>query len=680
MGETLELIDKTNYDIIFLDLYLPDSRGVESFQRVSQLVTTTPVVILSGLSDKNVARDIVKMGAQDFLVKNEFDGKLLEKAITYSIERKKYQDILQKSEMRYRTTFESVGVAIGEYDYSELKLFLDKKRQSGVEDILEELSLNLKNAMNFRDMIQVENINNEVLHLFEMSSLANFKKNIHLIYTDDTVKHLERLILAIWNDEDYYEKETTYKTKSGKIIHALNRMKLLGNEFGYYRALISVVNISRLKNTEAEVRDQSKLLQAVSESAAAMLSAEEFDVGVNLALSRILKGLNAAAVVFYCGSESESKELKRLSLQLEKKSLKNEIPEKWNVKNTPRPLDKGTGASFSRNEDKTIDKTFLGKSFHHLALAPVVISEKIWGMMAVLRAEDEPFTSFESESLLTVARNLGAAYSRHEAREELEELNEELEQRVKDRTEQLESTNKELESFSYSVSHDLRAPLRAINGFTSVLAEEYESAFDEQGKHFLKNIQRGAQDMSSLIEDLLQFSRLGRKQIQMSPIDMEVLVEEASEMLRAQHSNKEVKLKVKNLEECKGDKAMIRQVLTNVIGNSIKYSHSEKPLEITIGSNRKDDLVEYYIADNGVGFDMKYVDKIFGVFQRLHQDTQFEGTGVGLAIVQRIVTRHGGNVRAEGEVNEGATIYFALPSIDSNPMLIEGSQIVEESA
>jgi light-regulated signal transduction histidine kinase (bacteriophytochrome) len=187
--------------------------------------------------------------------------------------------------------------------------------------------------------------------------------------------------------------------------------------------------------------------------------------------------------------------------------------------------------------------------------------------------------------------------------------------------------------------------------------------------------------MSSLIEDLLQFSRLGRKPIQMSPIKMDTLVKDAVEMMQSHQPDKEIILDVKELELCKGDQSMIRQVVTNFIGNSVKYSHSDKPVKITVGSRKTDDLVEYYISDNGVGFDMKYVDKIFGVFQRLHQDTQFEGTGVGLAIVQRIVTRHGGHVRAESEVDKGATFYFSLPAIGSDPMLIEGDeQKMEQSA
>lgn len=671
MESAQKLIHAHEFDIIFLDLYLPDSQGVESFEKLSKLVTAIPVVILSGLSDKNIARDIVKMGAQDFIVKNEFDSNLLEKAITYSIERKKYQDILQKSEARYRTTFESVGVAIGEYDYTLLRQMLEEKRKAGVTDILKDLSLDLKSAIELRNKLQVMNINDEVLHLFEMSDLEEFRNNTHLIYTEDTVEHLERMILAIWNEEDYFEQETTYRTKFGHLIQVLNRMRLLGDDFGYYRALISVVNISRLKRTEQEVRNQSRLLQAVSESAGAMLSTDSFIEGVDAALALLLKGINAEVVAFYCGCHSEN-QLQEFSFHCSDEQYRSKLPANLNPVELPEVLAQGKFVNVKKGDSKKLDNLFLDEYFSDLALVPIVLFDKLWGVIAVMRNNSEAFSAFENSSLLTVARNLGAAYSRHEAREELEKLNQELEQRVKDRTEQLESTNKELESFSYSVSHDLRAPLRAINGFTSVLAEEYESVFDDQGRHFLNNVKRGAKDMSNLIEDLLHFSRLGRKPIQMTAINMESLTKDVVTTLKGQSPDKEVEVNLRELKQCQGDKSMVRQVLINFIGNAIKYSRKGETIRIEVGSEAQGDLVEYYIKDNGVGFDMKYVDKIFGVFQRLHQDTQFEGTGVGLAIVQRIVTRHGGQVRAEGEENNGATFYFSLPAAGSNQAFTTG--------
>ncbi|MBI3233203.1 MAG: PAS domain S-box protein [Bacteroidetes bacterium] len=226
---------------------------------------------------------------------------------------------------------------------------------------------------------------------------------------------------------------------------------------------------------------------------------------------------------------------------------------------------------------------------------------------------------------------------------------------------QLEAANKELEAFSYSVSHDLRAPLRAIDGYTKILEEDYEKVFDNEGRRLLSIVQKNAQKMGNLIDDLLAFSRLGKKEIQKTSINMNELVEEVLEDL-----NKSIKhnaiVTIHNLHPVHADYALFRQVFTNLISNGIKYSSkTEKPV-VEISSEEAEGNIVYVVKDNGVGFDMNYVNKLFGVFQRLHRSEDFEGTGVGLAIVHRIVNRHGGKVWAEGALNEGAAFYFSVSS------------------
>jgi PAS domain S-box-containing protein len=224
----------------------------------------------------------------------------------------------------------------------------------------------------------------------------------------------------------------------------------------------------------------------------------------------------------------------------------------------------------------------------------------------------------------------------------------------------LETTNSELESFSYSVSHDLRAPLRAMNGYSKMLEEDYAAVIDSEGKRLLGNIQSNAAKMGMLIDDLLTFSRLGRKEIQKSLINNKALVDDVvSEIKNLPGIGAEIK--IARLPDSYADQGLIRQAWLNLLSNAVKYSSKKEKPVIEIGSAKLENEIMYFIKDNGAGFNMKYADKLFGVFQRLHNPNEFEGTGIGLAIVQRIINKHGGRVWAESKVDEGATFYFTLP-------------------
>lgn len=251
---------------------------------------------------------------------------------------------------------------------------------------------------------------------------------------------------------------------------------------------------------------------------------------------------------------------------------------------------------------------------------------------------------------------------RRMAEEEVRQLNVDLERRVTVRTAELEAANKELEAFSYSVSHDLRSPLRAIDGFSQAVLEDYRTVLPAAAQEDLLVIRQGAQRMGVLIDDLLTFSRLSRSEMKGRSVDMQALVDTVLDDLRYQREGREVKVQCGKLPCCWGDAALLKQVWTNLISNALKYSKNRKPAVVEIGAEGKAEENVYYVRDNGTGFDMRYADKLFGVFQRLHRAEDFEGTGVGLAIVQRVIHRHGGRVWADAKPDQGAAFYFTIPN------------------
>lgn len=245
--------------------------------------------------------------------------------------------------------------------------------------------------------------------------------------------------------------------------------------------------------------------------------------------------------------------------------------------------------------------------------------------------------------------------------EKVERLNVELEARVAERTTQLEAVNKELEAFAYSVSHGLRAPLRAVDGYSRIIEEDYVNVLDSEGLRLFGVIKRNIKKMDQLILDLLALSRVNRTELVKSKIDMIAMVNSLFNEVVTVELREKVKFTVQNLPEVYGDSVMMKQVWINLLSNALKFSATREVITIEVGGYSENGTNTYYVKDNGVGFNQKYANKVFEIFQRLHSSKEFEGTGVGLSIVQRIIHRHGGSVRAEGEENQGATFYFSIP-------------------
>jgi len=245
-------------------------------------------------------------------------------------------------------------------------------------------------------------------------------------------------------------------------------------------------------------------------------------------------------------------------------------------------------------------------------------------------------------------------------------LNAELEQRVSLRTSQLAAANQELEAFTSSVSHDLRAPLRHIDAFAQILVEEHDSTEPAQVRHYLSRIRKGAQNMGRLVDDLLNLSRVGRAATKHETVDLNLLIEDVLAELRHEVRGRRIEWRIASLSPVQGDAGLIKQVFANLISNAIKYTSTRPVAVIEIGQEEAEGGPAIFIRDNGVGFNMQYVGKLFGVFQRLHREDEFEGTGVGLATVKRIVQLEGGRIWAEAELDKGATFRFTLNGSNAN--------------
>lgn len=306
---------------------------------------------------------------------------------------------------------------------------------------------------------------------------------------------------------------------------------------------------------------------------------------------------------------------------------------------------------------------------HGNLVLPLVHDGKLLGVLNLDQKSNlKPYTDTDIEFLFTIKLEVSTALSNAllyadvcKMSDALQESSRKLEARVEERTSELTRANKEMEAFTYTVSHDLRAPVRALLGYSNILVEEYTDKLDAEGQRFLKVLQEESAHIGNMIDDLLNFSRLGHGAVNRSDIDMNKFVRTVVAKLRALEPDRSITVNILDLPKVVGGPVLLVHVFTNLISNAFKYTSKNKQAVVTIGSQNLPGESVYFVADNGVGFDMRYVGKLFNVFQRLHTASEFPGNGVGLAIVDRIIQKHKGRVWAEGKLNEGATFYVALP-------------------
>lgn len=294
---------------------------------------------------------------------------------------------------------------------------------------------------------------------------------------------------------------------------------------------------------------------------------------------------------------------------------------------------------------------------------PIVAGGNFYGILRfVAKATQRRLSPGQVKALDILASTAAAAFEAASLLTQLRTLNQELEQRVRDRTQELRAANADLEAFSYSVSHDLRAPLRRVDGFCQMFMEEFGATVPPEGRRILDNVRAGATHMGELIDALLRFARYSRQSLQTRPVQTVELVRKVVDNFNEQLQGRSVELRVGELPDCVADGALLEQVFTNLISNALKFTAGRSETRIEVGSYQQDEEQVYFVKDNGVGFDMRYAERLFGVFQRLHSHSEFEGTGIGLSIVHRIIRRHGGRIWAESQLQQGATFFFSLPT------------------
>ncbi len=293
-------------------------------------------------------------------------------------------------------------------------------------------------------------------------------------------------------------------------------------------------------------------------------------------------------------------------------------------------------------------------------LLPLIVQERVLGVLALASRQPNAFSEDVQSILMTIADQLSIAIQKADLFQQVQHHAAELEQHVRLRTAELEAANKELGAFTYSVSHDLRAPLRAIDGFSRMILRDYQALLPEDGQRRLRVVRENAQQMGNLIDDLLAFSRLNRQPLKRQSVDLTELATQVLEQFNSTGTSHPAEVIIQPTPPCQADPALLKQVMVNLLSNAMKFTRKVEAARIEIGYHEENGEVVYFVKDNGAGFDMRYANKLFGVFQRLHRTDEFEGTGVGLAIVQRIIHRHEGRVWAEAEVNQGATFYFTL--------------------
>jgi PAS domain S-box-containing protein len=546
-------------------------------------------------------------------------------------ERKAAEEALLASETRYRTLFENSPISIWEEDFSDVKAIFNELHTAGVQDYKQYFENHSDVVAHCVDAVKIVDCNMQSVLFFGVKSKEEMIKNLPIHFTGDSLSVFREEMIALAGGSTTFDCEIPVDHKDGrKIILMIYLYVIPGYEESLSRVLVSFIDITQRKQTEKD------LVNALKENQASLI---------------FLKNVLDTSPASICWKNRDLQFLGCNTTFARQSGLSSpeEIIGKtdWDLHSRPEQI-----VSYQADDRRIMDSGL--PEYHIIESGCDTNGNLVWFDTTKIPLQN---TTGEVIGILVTILDITVQKT---IQDEIQRLNAELEQRVEERTAQLQASNQELESFSYSVSHDLRAPLRSINGYSQILMEEYADKLDDTGKDYFNHILAAALRMGHLIENLLKFSKVSRAGLQSTRVDLCVIAREILTDLQNASPDREVEITMPEKLVVHADASLMRVTLDNLIGNAWKFTGKSLDAHIELGSFEEDHKKVIFVRDNGAGFDMVYVNKLFGAFQRLHSDKEFAGTGIGLALVQRIIHRHGGSIWAEGKTNHGATFYFTL--------------------
>jgi PAS domain S-box-containing protein len=649
-------------DLILLDVKMPEMDGYEVCRRLksNEHSRNVPVIFISAHGETAKKVEGFKAGGVDFITKPFEREEVLARVETQL----RLHDLTECLEQQVDQRTQQLRREILAREQAQEQLRESEKRYSeiveGTDNLITEVDAEGRLVF----------VNKAARKVFGLSPQACIGRSaFDFIHPDDRGMTYQRFLQWIEDKKPSVTFENRQMSRSGKVTDMHWTINLHFDDKGDITSIKSIArDVTAQKKAQAAQAREAEINLATAELSRNLLSSASIDHIAFLVLEQAKRLTSSAfGYVGYIDPETGCLVCPTLTRDIwDPRAVagKDIVFKKftglwgWVLKNRRSKLINEPAV------DPRSSGTPLGHvPIHRFLSAPALIGETLVGQVSVANA-DHDYTDRELEVIERLANLYALAIQRRQAEEEIKKYRNRLEELVKERTVELEATNKELEAFAYSVSHDLRTPLRHIDGFLELLQRKAEPALDKQSRHYMDAVSDAAKKMGFLIDDLLSFSRMGRHAISFKPVDTGRLVHEVVQDLEAEAAGRDINWRIGNLPVVHGDVAMLRVVLTNLIANALKFSRLRAPAEIEIGSlSGQGSEIVIFVRDNGVGFDMAYGDKLFGVFQRLHHADEFEGTGIGLANVRRIIARHGGRTWAEAKIEQGATFYFALPRV-----------------